>query len=51
MMLFLFGASVIQQFRISCSIEEKIDLCGECGITLTPKKHNLMFIPRHNNNE
>ncbi|RZC38401.1 cytochrome P450 306a1 [Asbolus verrucosus] len=43
MFLFLFGATLIQNFYISCEDKNNIDLNGDCGITLTPKPHKLVF--------
>ncbi|KAJ3644361.1 hypothetical protein Zmor_027026 [Zophobas morio] len=42
MFMFLYGATLIQNFTISCENIET-DLTGECGITLTPKQHELIF--------
>lgn len=41
MLLFLFGAKILQRFKLSVS--GPIDFMGECGITLTPKPHNITF--------
>lgn len=45
MLLFLFGASLIQKFTLS--INENCDLIGECGITLTPKNQDINFKVRY----
>ncbi|KAJ8944550.1 hypothetical protein NQ318_009713 [Aromia moschata] len=47
MLLFLFGATIIQNFELTLERYDA-DLTGECGITLTPKPHRLIFseIPR-----
>ncbi|XP_064210742.1 cytochrome P450 306a1 isoform X1 [Tribolium castaneum] len=41
MFLYLFGAALVKNFAISCMGE--VDLTGDCGITLTPKPHELIF--------
>ncbi|XP_066602888.1 cytochrome P450 306a1 [Prorops nasuta] len=46
MLLFLFAARILHSFRISTVPNERIDLTGECGITLIPKPHRLIFVPR-----
>jgi ecdysteroid 25-hydroxylase CYP306A1 len=43
MFLYLFGATLVQNFHISCEDLAELDLTGECGITLTPKPHRLIF--------
>lgn len=43
MLLFLFGASILQKFALKLPADELPDVTGECGITLTPKKHKLVF--------
>lgn len=43
MILFLFGATILQRFRLKLPKDETPDLTGECGITLTPRKHKLVF--------
>ncbi|RZC36682.1 p450 domain containing protein, partial [Asbolus verrucosus] len=37
MSLFLFGATILQKFKVECDDRAKIDLTGICGLTLTPK--------------
>jgi ecdysteroid 25-hydroxylase CYP306A1 len=46
MTLFLFGAAIIQKFNIAAPDDVDIDLEGECGITLAPKRQKLLFLPR-----
>lgn len=46
MMLFLFAARFLHSFVISVPFGMRIDLEGECGITLVPKPHRLTFTPR-----
>ncbi|XP_028044918.2 cytochrome P450 306a1 [Monomorium pharaonis] len=46
MILFLFAARFLQTFVISIPPGMLIDLEGECGITLIPKPHRLIFTPR-----
>ncbi|XP_012228131.1 cytochrome P450 306a1 [Linepithema humile] len=46
MMLFLFAARILHSFAISTPSGAHIDLEGECGITLVPKPHRLVFTPR-----
>lgn len=44
-LLLLFAAKIFQEFNVA--LEDKtIDLNGECGITLTPPTHKLIFINR-----
>lgn len=45
MLLLLFSASILQQFNITLQ-NKNLDLNGECGITLTPPSHELIFIKR-----
>ncbi|XP_011311381.1 cytochrome P450 306a1 [Fopius arisanus] len=44
--LFLFVGRIIQRFRVSLPPGEKVDLIGDCGITLVPKPHKLIFSER-----
>ncbi|XP_011693655.1 PREDICTED: cytochrome P450 306a1 [Wasmannia auropunctata] len=46
MMLFLFAARFLHSFVISIPSGTHIDLEGECGITLVPKPHRLIFTSR-----
>ncbi|XP_011339143.2 cytochrome P450 306a1 isoform X2 [Ooceraea biroi] len=46
MMLFLLAARMLHSFAISLPTDAQIDLEGECGITLVPKPHRLIFMPR-----
>ncbi|KYQ50759.1 hypothetical protein ALC60_10155 [Trachymyrmex zeteki] len=46
MILFLFGARFLHSFVISVPSGMRLDLEGECGITLFPKPHRLVFTPR-----
>jgi len=46
MMLFLFAARMLHSFVISLPADAPVDLEGECGITLVPKPHRLVFTPR-----
>nr|QZM07476.1 cytochrome P450 monooxygenase CYP306A1 [Lasioderma serricorne] len=39
-LLFLFGGSIIRKFRLEVT---DVDVKGECGITLTPKKQDIVF--------
>lgn len=41
--MFLFVTSILQKFSIELEDAENIDLEGECGITLSPKKHQIVF--------
>ncbi|CAH1118929.1 unnamed protein product [Phaedon cochleariae] len=42
MLLFSFGANIVQHF--SFVLEDKnTDFIGDCGITLTPKSHKIIF--------
>ncbi|CAH1998239.1 unnamed protein product [Acanthoscelides obtectus] len=41
-LMFLFVVTTLQNFRISLE-DQNVDLNGECGITLTPKHHRLIF--------
>lgn len=43
MLLFLFGATILQKFTIKLPLNEIPDVSGECGITLTPQKYKLVF--------
>ncbi|XP_003400316.2 cytochrome P450 306a1 [Bombus terrestris] len=47
MVLFLFAGRILRAFVISVPPDEIVDLEGDCGITLVPKPHRLMFVPRH----
>nr|QYA71960.1 cytochrome P450 [Anoplophora glabripennis] len=42
MMLYLFGATILQKFSVELE-DEHVDLIGVCGITLTPNSHKLIF--------
>ncbi|XP_015126184.1 cytochrome P450 306a1 [Diachasma alloeum] len=44
--LFLFTGRIIQKFRISVPEGETVDFVGDCGITLVPKPHKLVFLER-----
>ena len=46
MTLFLFGARILHSFVLSVPSGMRLDLEGECGITLVPKSHRLIFTPR-----
>lgn len=46
MILFLFAARILRTFVISVPPGTHIDLEGECGITLVPKPHRLVFTLR-----
>lgn len=46
MMLFLFAGRIVQELTVSLPRGAPADLAGECGITLTPKPHRLIFTPR-----
>lgn len=46
MILFLFAARILHTFVISVPSGMRIDLEGECGITLVPKSHRLIFTLR-----
>ncbi|XP_071563531.1 cytochrome P450 306a1 [Temnothorax nylanderi] len=46
MILFLFAARFLHSFVISVPSGMRIDLEGECGITLIPKPHRLVFTSR-----
>ncbi|KAL6422976.1 hypothetical protein ACFW04_010463 [Cataglyphis niger] len=46
MILFLFAARILHSFVISVPPDTHIDLEGECGITLVPKPHRLVFTLR-----
>ncbi|XP_029177903.1 cytochrome P450 306a1 [Nylanderia fulva] len=46
MILFLFAARILHSFVISVPPGTCIDLEGECGITLVPKPHRLVFTLR-----
>ncbi|KAL0108031.1 hypothetical protein PUN28_014951 [Cardiocondyla obscurior] len=46
MILFLFAARFLHTFVISAPPGVHLDLEGECGITLIPKAHRLVFTPR-----
>lgn len=43
MMLFHFAGRILQKFKISLPTDVVADLDGECGITLVPKSHRLLF--------
>lgn len=45
-MLFLFGATIIQEFKLERVLKDgplEDLLQGDCGITLTPKDHEIIF--------
>ncbi|XP_063979801.1 cytochrome P450 306a1 isoform X2 [Diachasmimorpha longicaudata] len=44
--LFLFCGKIIQRFRVSIPQGDRVDLEGDCGITLVPKPHKLVFLER-----
>ncbi|GAB1865131.1 Cytochrome P450 306a1 [Camponotus japonicus] len=46
MILFLFAARILRTFVISVPPGTHIDLEGECGITLFPRPHRLVFTLR-----
>lgn len=42
--LTLFSATIFQTFHVSIDeMDKSIDLTGDCGITLTPPDHKLIF--------
>lgn len=43
MLLFLFCATIVQNFELSVEDLKKVDLTGDCGITLTPKPQKIIF--------
>jgi len=47
MILFLFGGSILKNFRLSVPEGMVLDLEGEPGITLNPPHHELIFTPRN----
>ncbi|XP_048504684.1 cytochrome P450 306a1 isoform X2 [Athalia rosae] len=47
MMLFIFAGRILQDCKISLPPDVTVELSGDCGITLTPKPHRLIFTPRH----
>ncbi|KAK2583321.1 hypothetical protein KPH14_009323 [Odynerus spinipes] len=46
MTLFLFSARILHRFIVSAPPNTPVDLEGECGITLVPKPHRLIFTVR-----
>nr|CAD7399156.1 unnamed protein product [Timema poppensis] len=46
MLLFLFGATIVHQFRVSPPDGAPLDLEGDVGITLTPRPQSLLFTAR-----
>ena len=46
LMLFMFVGGILSRFKISVDKKEDYDMEGECGITLTPKRHLLIFHQR-----
>lgn len=50
MLIFFFGAAVVQNFTISAPAEPPLDLEGDVGITLTPRPQNLVFTARRRPN-
>lgn len=42
MILYLFGTTILQTFSVELE-DENLDLTGDCGITLNPKPHKLIF--------
>ncbi|XP_043683694.1 cytochrome P450 306a1 isoform X2 [Vespula pensylvanica] len=46
MILFLFSSRIIRRFVVSIPPNVSINLEGECGITLVPKPHRLVFALR-----
>lgn len=51
MILFLFAGKILDAYVVSVPPGEAVDLDGECGITLVPKPHRLMFLARQQNRE
>ena len=47
MILFLYGGRILQNFSISVAEKTVLNLEGDCGITLVPKPHNLIFKRRN----
>lgn len=45
-LLLLFSARILQTFHVTIKDEGTIDLNGDCGITLTPPDHRLIFNKR-----
>lgn len=43
MILFLFAGRILSEFSITLGDDQPPDLEGECGITLIPKPHRLVF--------
>ncbi|XP_071050541.1 cytochrome P450 306a1 isoform X1 [Onthophagus taurus] len=43
MVMFLFGVGVLQEFFVCAPDGIDLDVTGDCGITLTPKDHELVF--------
>lgn len=50
MVVFFFFVGVLQKFFISTVNNVPLDTTGECGITLNPKDHSLVFRIRKNTN-
>lgn len=46
MMLHMFVSGILLKFKVSLCETEGNDMEGECGITLTPKDHFLIFQER-----
>nr|CAD7258397.1 unnamed protein product [Timema shepardi] len=46
MLLFLFGVTIVHQFRVSPPEGAPLDLEGDVGITLTPRPQSLLFTAR-----
>lgn len=41
--MFLFATTILQKFSLDVEDEKNVDLNGDCGITLTPKEHQIIF--------
>ena len=46
MIIFLFTARILRSFVLSVPPGTSPSTDGDCGITLTPKPHQLIFKPR-----
>ncbi|XP_076242207.1 cytochrome P450 enzyme phantom [Calliopsis andreniformis] len=49
MILFLFAGRILRKYEVSVASDETVDLDGECGITLVPKPHRMVFAARRPN--
>lgn len=44
MLLFLFCSNILYNFKLGCNDIESVEtILGECGITLTPPRHKIVF--------